>query len=129
MGKRSHCRLVGFGILLTAILQGPVAANPAIFVSQRSSSSSYTQNGVQTLLKRAQALAQLRIPYLFGGNDNAGMDCSGSVQRLYQDMGIVLPRNSDRQATHLARQGRLWRVAPWETEEAIFARLQPGSVT
>ena len=128
MGRRRlHRTWVWPGILLTTLITGPVTANPQGDRSDRPFSVS-VPTAASLLLQRAQRLTQLRIPYLFGGNDNAGMDCSRSVQRLYQDLGIVLPRNSDRQATHLARQGRLWRVAPSETERAIFQRLRPGDL-
>ncbi len=34
----------------------------------------------------------LGVPYVFGGEDASGMDCSGLVQRVYADMGIEVPR-------------------------------------
>ncbi|TFD73994.1 C40 family peptidase [Cryobacterium fucosi] len=34
----------------------------------------------------------LGVPYVFGGEDRSGMDCSGLVQRVYADMGITVPR-------------------------------------
>lgn len=80
------------------------------------------------LLLRSHALAQRRIPYRFGGTSAKGMDCSGSVQHLFQSLGIFLPRTSEAQANHLARTARLWRAAPWETEDMIARRLQPGDL-
>jgi peptidoglycan DL-endopeptidase CwlO len=42
----------------------------------------------------------LGVPYAWGGTDPAsGLDCSGLVQRVYQDLGIDLPRTSSQQAT------------------------------
>lgn len=43
-------------------------------------------------------------------------------------MGVVLPRNSEAQANHLARTARLWRAAPGESEIQIARRLQPGDL-
>lgn len=39
------------------------------------------------------ATQYLNIPYVYGGTDpKKGLDCSGFVQRVYADMGVVLPR-------------------------------------
>ena len=34
----------------------------------------------------------LGVPYVFGGEDGEGMDCSGLVQRVYADVGVKVPR-------------------------------------
>ena len=34
----------------------------------------------------------LGVPYVFGGEDKNGMDCSGLVQKVYADIGITVPR-------------------------------------
>ncbi len=34
----------------------------------------------------------LGVPYVFGGEDESGMDCSGLVQRVFADLGIAVPR-------------------------------------
>ncbi|TFC87163.1 C40 family peptidase [Cryobacterium sp. TMT3-29-2] len=34
----------------------------------------------------------LGVPYVFGGEDGSGMDCSGLVQTVYAEMGIDVPR-------------------------------------
>jgi cell wall-associated NlpC family hydrolase len=34
----------------------------------------------------------LGVPYVFGGEDGSGMDCSGLVQKVYKDLGITVPR-------------------------------------
>lgn len=38
------------------------------------------------------AMKYIGVPYVFGGEDSSGMDCSGLVQRVYADLGIDLPR-------------------------------------
>ena len=42
------------------------------------------------------------IPYLWGGRDSMGLDCSGLVQNLYQMIGIELPRDTDLQAEYFS---------------------------
>jgi cell wall-associated NlpC family hydrolase len=43
------------------------------------------------------ALAQLGTPYLWGGEEPGGFDCSGLVQAAYQSAGISLPRTAQQQ--------------------------------
>jgi cell wall-associated NlpC family hydrolase len=40
----------------------------------------------------AEAEKYIGVPYVFGGEDSSGMDCSGLVQRVYGDLGIDVPR-------------------------------------
>jgi cell wall-associated NlpC family hydrolase len=40
----------------------------------------------------SSASKYLGVPYVFGGEDASGMDCSGLVQRVYADLGIEVPR-------------------------------------
>ena len=39
----------------------------------------------------------LNTPYLWGGRDSIGIDCSGLVQNIYQMVGINMPRDTDLQ--------------------------------
>lgn len=46
--------------------------------------------GGQAIVDRARAY--LGVPYVFGGEDASGMDCSGLVQRVLADLGVAVPR-------------------------------------
>lgn len=45
------------------------------------------------------ALAHLGAPYLWGGRDSAGLDCSGLIQQAFLACGMACPRDSDQQQT------------------------------
>jgi cell wall-associated NlpC family hydrolase len=55
------------------------------------------------------------VPYVFGGEDASGMDCSGLVQKVYSDVGIDMPRLVSGQM----KMG---------TEVASLAEAQPGDL-
>ncbi|MCK5035332.1 MAG: C40 family peptidase [Candidatus Sabulitectum sp.] len=40
----------------------------------------------------AQAISYLGVPYVYGGIDENGFDCSGLAYRVFNDNGISLPR-------------------------------------
>jgi len=63
----------------------------------------------------ASAEKYLGVPYVFGGTDSSGMDCSGLVQTVYADIGIELPRLVSGQMT-------------MGTEVASLAEAQPGDL-
>ncbi|WP_353987990.1 NlpC/P60 family protein [Ruicaihuangia caeni] len=63
----------------------------------------------------AAAKRYLGVPYVFGGEDRSGMDCSGLVQRVFADLGIDVPRLV-RHQQHLG------------TEVSSLADAQPGDL-
>jgi cell wall-associated NlpC family hydrolase len=63
------------------------------------------------------ALAQIGVPYLWGGESRAGYDCSGLVQVAYRTVGISLPRTSEEQFTD---ERHLPPGAPVEPGDLVF---------
>lgn len=49
----------------------------------------------------SEALKFLYVPYIWGGNSSAGIDCSGLVQLAFAATGIDVPRDSDQQAKEI----------------------------
>ncbi len=57
------------------------------------------------------ALRFLEAPYLWGGRESLGLDCSGLVQQAFEACGVLLPRDSDMQhawaGSEMAGSGRI----------------------
>jgi len=58
------------------------------------------------------ALGYLGVPYVFGGEDRNGMDCSGLVQRVFADLGVSMPRLVSGQMTMGTEVGSLAAARP-----------------
>ncbi len=70
----------------------------------------------------AVALAYLGAPYLWGGRESVGLDCSGLVQQALYACGQTGPRDSDQQA----RLGRAVDPAGLERTDLVFWRGHVG---
>lgn len=62
------------------------------------------------------AIRYLGLPYTWGGRSSFGYDCSGFVQMLYRQMGVLLPRNSSDQ------------YLDTRFEDAAIEALEPGDL-
>jgi hypothetical protein len=54
--------------------------------------------GLGFVAATASATAFLGAPYVWGGRDGAGLDCSGMVQQSLHAAGLACPRDADQQA-------------------------------
>ncbi|TFB66308.1 C40 family peptidase [Cryobacterium sp. Hz9] len=100
-----------FAATLAAAL-GTAGTAGASATSTRATSSTNGTAGADVV---ASARKYLGVPYVFGGEDSSGMDCSGLVQTVYADIGIELPRLVSGQM----KMG---------TEVASLAEAQPGDL-
>jgi len=72
------------------------------------------------------ALAQLGTPYLWGGEEPGGFDCSGLVQFAYAAAGVALPRMAQDQ---YAAGPRLPAGAPLAAGDLVFFGTGPAAVS
>jgi cell wall-associated NlpC family hydrolase len=61
---------------------------------------------IQPVLNKEQVFVinkdkYLGIPYLYGGENQTGIDCSALIQQIFQDNTIEIPRNSRMQYDYL----------------------------
>ena len=69
----------------------------------------------------ADAMRLQGVPYVFGGTSPYGFDCSGFVQYVFRNAGIVLPRMADEQY-YAARKVH----APKIGDMVFFSTYLPG---
>ena len=87
---------------------------------------------VKSLINNALALTQKQLTYTFGSSDPArgGMDCSGTIFRLLQDLKLRdAPRQSDELCLWVKDKSTLHLTPLADSlEHAEFAALQPGDL-
>lgn len=90
-----QCRLIGYGSVLPLYNQHQFNLSVkscnicgAVFKEDRSL-------GADFIIEQTRRL--LGIPYIWGGRNSFGIDCSGLVQTVYKLTGIYLPRDAAQQ--------------------------------
>jgi cell wall-associated NlpC family hydrolase len=100
---------------LTGCAGGKTKAEPSSSVSVNVHSDAVAQKSHSSAARAASiAQRQVGIPYLYGGADTTGFDCSGLVYYSYSNVGIQLPRTT----------GGLWQ----SLEPVSKDKLQTGDV-
>lgn len=59
---------------------------------QRGDLEKVKHKSIEQMIEVGKAL--IGVPYIWGGNSSLGYDCSGFVQTLFKQMGVLLPRNA-----------------------------------
>ncbi len=62
------------------------------------------------------AYSWLNVPYRYGAADRSGTDCSGFTMRVYEEIGVRLPRSSRQQY----EQGRFIHLEQLEAGDLLF---------
>jgi peptidoglycan DL-endopeptidase CwlO len=75
----------------------------------------FSLDGVVSVAKQYQG-----VPYVYGGADPSGFDCSGFVMYVYAQFGVHLPHSS-------RLQGQLTRIAPDAAQPGDIVVFDSGS--
>lgn len=79
--------LSGFAILENELPENPEADSYIIISEQPEEASSALVDSILSY-----AVSFLGVPYVYGGIDSGGFDCSGLAFRVFNDYGVPLPR-------------------------------------
>lgn len=106
---------------VTPLAPRPVGFDSGVAAGPRSAAESAT--GVTGIVE--QATRYLGVPYRWGGSEPAtGLDCSGLVQQVFDDLGVSVPRTSAEQSTVGAPVASLADARPGDL--VFWASSRPG---
>lgn len=86
---------------------------------------------IQRLIRDALALTKKNLTYQYGSSNpkNVGMDCSGAIYYLLNNLNIHdVPRQSDQMYKWLLQNGKFHPVKSTNFDSSEFAALQPGDL-
>ncbi|MFB6610617.1 C40 family peptidase [Agromyces sp. NPDC056379] len=89
-----------------------LAAQPAAVAPVTTPAATATAGGVTGQAIVDQAKQYLGVPYVLGGTDRSGIDCSGLVQRVLGELGIEVPRRVSQQESVGEEVGSLAEAQP-----------------
>lgn len=122
-------------ILSVSVIPSAGVAKPAAVASIKPEDlSEYSDQPVEirNLIESSLALTKRRLTYTFGSNspENAGMDCSGTVQHVLQALGIEgVPRTSYDFYHWVKKESSLTDArAAKKTSDEVFRKLKPGDL-
>lgn len=109
-----YSRQLGFGLLLSALMLGgcaeydtgggwqQTAQGPTVTPYQNYSYYNTPQEATVLDAVLVNAIAQIGKPYVWGGESrHHGFDCSGLIQYVLKEAGVVVPRTARAQAMAL----------------------------
>lgn len=108
----------------------PAAITQPVPVSQLTGYSDYPPV-VRELIFKAHHLSQMNLTYLYGSSDpdNKGMDCSGTIYYLLNEMKLQnVPRSSDEMFAWVEKKGKLYRATSNDFQSPEFSKIKPGDL-
>ena len=120
--------------MLGVVLTGPAVADEVSVASiEPDELAEYDEQPekIRQLIDYALSLTRRELGYSFGSNapENAGMDCSGTVQHTLAKVGVGLPRSSYAQYQWARQQGALTHVRDVHSiDHPSLEDLKPGDL-